>query len=533
LSKPTACRKAAMKTIVTSSHEHSSTTLPDDGEIGKCQGQTINLNTNRSQHNHESPKKLYSSSRLLKSTAASISRKTTPKKPIATPPTPKRYVTGASDRLMKPTAAQSASKLLSSAASKQNGDSVKHSRNVQQAQKHRDLPPINHVNRAARPLTVPRGPRCANISSQGSQGSQSKRKDAPTLAQRLDTFGKCLRDDFSVGSQGSNFSRRSLTIPIGPKLATDIRGGEKYIPPKINSDVALAESNIVLQNRLRSPYHRNRDQRRRGPTIPVSPKFANIPHRERPKSTAEIEVEQMEYFSKHQFKAKPPLPSTLKSSRFLTNNSSRSQVKDVPGFMKPTQVTKLNSRISLSAPTQSMKDRKQSLSVETKHHRSSGVPKSIITTNLGAAQRGIAVDDGLKDVLEHAARAAKALAMREEVRQQQLMEEEEARREQSTFRAKPIPRTTYEYNPTIPQPTGPLVEPFSPELQTKQRMKERKEFDQYAEQERLIRMENIKAIEDMRQADEDEEIYERRRLPVSEGGMIPMAAPVNAVLWNA
>jgi hypothetical protein len=45
-------------------------------------------------------------------------------------------------------------------------------------------------------------------------------------------------------------------------------------------------------------------------------------------------------------------------------------------------------------------------------------------------------------------------------------------------------------------------------------------------------MEQIQAMEEMRQADEDEEINERRRLPVSEGGMIPVAAPINAVLWN-
>jgi hypothetical protein len=63
-------------------------------------------------------------------------------------------------------------------------------------------------------------------------------------------------------------------------------------------------------------------------------------------------------------------------------------------------------------------------------------------------------------------------------------------------------------------------------------MKERKAFDEYAEQERLARMEQIQAMEEMRQADEEEEINERRRLPVSEGGMIPVAAPINAVLWN-
>jgi Targeting protein for Xklp2 (TPX2) domain len=132
--------------------------------------------------------------------------------------------------------------------------------------------------------------------------------------------------------------------------------------------------------------------------------------------------------------------------------------------------------------------------------------------------------------VEQAARAANILAIREEARQEKLAQEELERRELATFKAKPIPRTTYEYNSVVPAPTVSLVEPFSPELQTKQRMKERKAFDEYAEQERLAKMEREQAMEDARRADEDEEIKERRRLPVSEGGMIPVAGPINVVL---
>jgi hypothetical protein len=129
------------------------------------------------------------------------------------------------------------------------------------------------------------------------------------------------------------------------------------------------------------------------------------------------------------------------------------------------------------------------------------------------------------------ASAARREAAAEEARQK-LATEDEERRRQTEFKAKPVPKTTYSYKPIAPKPSGPLVEPFSPEMQTKQRVVARKEFDAYAEQERDAALAHARAVEVQRVVEEQEELRERRRLPVKEGGMIPSAEPVNAVFWN-
>lgn len=58
----------------------------------------------------------------------------------------------------------------------------------------------------------------------------------------------------------------------------------------------------------------NRDE---GPTIPMSPKFTPVPIREKPKSTIEREIEIMEYFENHPFKATPILTELPNSGRGL------------------------------------------------------------------------------------------------------------------------------------------------------------------------------------------------------------------------
>lgn len=110
--------------------------------------------------------------------------------------------------------------------------------------------------------------------------------------------------------------------------------------------------------------------------------------------------------------------------------------------------------------------------------------------------------------------------------------EEDERRMQAAFKAKPVPKTTYAYVPIAQKSSGPLVEPFSPELQTKHRVVARKVYDEQAEQGREADLAHARALEEQRLADEQEDLYERRRLPVKEGGLMPMAEPVNAVFSN-
>lgn len=109
-----------------------------------------------------------------------------------------------------------------------------------------------------------------------------------------------------------------------------------------------------------------------------------------------------------------------------------------------------------------------------------------------------------------------------EEKKRRLQEEEEARRKEATFKAKPLPKTTYSYKKISPQ-RGPLSNPLSPDLQSNKRAIERKAFDQQAEEERLAEERRKREIQEQLEAEEAEELREKRNLPVSEGGLIPLA----------
>jgi hypothetical protein len=111
-----------------------------------------------------------------------------------------------------------------------------------------------------------------------------------------------------------------------------------------------------------------------------------------------------------------------------------------------------------------------------------------------------------------------------------LAAEEEEYRKQSTFKAKPIPKSTYVYKAISPK-ASELVDPFSPLLQSKQRAEDRKTFDAKAYRQRMLDAGRKREQQERIAAEEKADLDERRRLPVSEGGMIPMAAPVNAVFF--
>ena len=113
-----------------------------------------------------------------------------------------------------------------------------------------------------------------------------------------------------------------------------------------------------------------------------------------------------------------------------------------------------------------------------------------------------------------------------------MLQEQEEERNHAGFRANPVPMSTYHHKPIVPEPRENLVDPFSPELQSKERSKQRQEFDEYARREREAAEARAREIEALRLAEEEEDLRQRRSLPVSEGGLIPTAEPVNAVFWN-
>lgn len=122
-------------------------------------------------------------------------------------------------------------------------------------------------------------------------------------------------------------------------------------------------------------------------------------------------------------------------------------------------------------------------------------------------------------------------AVMEQSKRERLAAEEEEYRQQANFKAKPVPKSTYAYKPISPQEKE-LVQPFSPLLQSKQRAEDRKEYDAKAYRQRMLELATTRANQDRIDAEEQADLDERRRMPVSEGGMIPTAAPVGAIFFT-
>ena len=99
----------------------------------------------------------------------------------------------------------------------------------------------------------------------------------------------------------------------------------------------------------------------------------------------------------------------------------------------------------------------------------------------------------------------------------------------ATPKARPLP-DFQTYKPITPNVAKKLVEPVSPELASKRRAQQRREFDERVEQTRQIESARKKTIIDKEAADQEAEMQERRRLPVQEGGLMHQAKPINAGL---
>ena len=101
----------------------------------------------------------------------------------------------------------------------------------------------------------------------------------------------------------------------------------------------------------------------------------------------------------------------------------------------------------------------------------------------------------------------------------------------ATPKARPLPNFQT-YKPITPKVVKKLVEPFSPELASKRRAQQRKEFDEKVERIRQVEAARKKTIMDQEAADQEAEMQERRRLPVQDGGLMHKAKPINAGLEN-
>jgi hypothetical protein len=170
--------------------------------------------------------------------------------------------------------------------------------------------------------TIPIAPVFAT-DSRGNRRERPKRDEHVTLANSDEMLKNYLRRDEQTPVRTSG-ERPALTIPQGPKLATAARHGDKTpAAPILEVDDADVRQ---WQGGLRSVSSPAAAERPHKLTIPHTPKFQDIKKRELPKSTAEKEMEVIEYYKSHPFKANPvqmqdlstpPVPRK-KSDRRLT-----------------------------------------------------------------------------------------------------------------------------------------------------------------------------------------------------------------------
>lgn len=109
------------------------------------------------------------------------------------------------------------------------------------------------------------------------------------------------------------------------------------------------------------------------------------------------------------------------------------------------------------------------------------------------------------------------------------LEETERNLLASATKANPIPSTTYkpDFTPNKPSETGRTpLKGISPDLVTKSQAKNRAEYDKVNK----TRMDDIlqekTLLHERKEAEEQEELNEKRRMPVSEGGMMVEAKPI-------
>jgi len=110
----------------------------------------------------------------------------------------------------------------------------------------------------------------------------------------------------------------------------------------------------------------------------------------------------------------------------------------------------------------------------------------------------------------------------------------------SSFKANPVPKSTYvptsskELDTSICSTSSvssrtPL-KAFSPQLATKTQAKARSEFNKMDGERRAMSAKKAETVKQEERENEEAEIKERRSLPVSEGGMIPVALDINETI---
>jgi hypothetical protein len=185
---------------------------------------------------------------------------------------------------------------------------------------------------------VPTIPKTPNFRTDSRLKGRETREEIVPLAASKEVFIKSFREDQSA--DGSAAHPRKLTIPKTPKLAMAQKYGKKSVTAADGDDDSVGQ----WQSGLRSETSPSNWSTNSGLTIPKTPNFQHVRKRELPKSTAEKEQEEMEYYKAHPFKARQ-----IEMNKRSTARSKKS--------FKPRQLT-VPKPFSLSSRTQSSPEKK-------------------------------------------------------------------------------------------------------------------------------------------------------------------------------
>ncbi len=246
-------------------------------------------------------------------------------------------------------------------------------------------------------------------------------EDAIPLA-HSDTFLK--QNLRSNTPDNHDFAHRILTIPKGPRLSSGKRHGEVPQP----TEPKRKQTWEMELRHTSSPMASDRSTSSRL-TIPHTPKFHEIKSRPLPKSTAEKEAEEMEYFNSHPFKARTVRMNDAGSVTKPTNiPPARPLTTPSPFQFKTDQRIASISRCRQDRRS-SGNDKKSSTKVDS--FKARPVPKSKTTTPL-TVSRPTSLRSGTTHEPLH-------LHSDSPITFSQTPQEEPTETEEPVFRARPMP----------------------------------------------------------------------------------------------
>jgi hypothetical protein len=163
-------------------------------------------------------------------------------------------------------------------------------------------------------LTIPVGPKFATDRRMASEVKKKEAREWFYKESSTDMFKRGLRSAKPpIQKRNQTPEPRRLTIPVAPKFATSQRLGDKTKPSTpFSSPTRKGRDDASWSSQLRdmsdinsSPLSKAASSVKTGPlTIAVEPNFQPIRKRPLPKSTAEREMEEIEHYKEHPFKAR-------------------------------------------------------------------------------------------------------------------------------------------------------------------------------------------------------------------------------------